>query len=179
MLIANSDSMKENPMDTQCLASKRANLYERGYLYEKLASWILVDCNCIGLVAMENSLKNQQTQIHALEEKLADRTKIALLDLQERCLNQARKEFESLGWKAGKGDVYESHYNAEMNKCFMLSEINSIGLSTSKFLSDAYEGKVYGDFMFIPDKVKGYWEIPPKRCTVTMPTGEEKKCTSL
>jgi len=49
---------------------------------------------------------------------------------------------------------------------------------TSKTLTDAFEGKVYGNYIWSTQKGKKYWEVPPLECKVTLPSGEEKACHS-
>lgn len=129
------------------------------------------------LIVLETALRGQQPQIQALDEKLKARAKIDLFDLQERCSNQARKEFQSLGWKSSEGDIYSNHYNPELHKCFMLIESHK-GPTITKNLSDAYEGRTYGHYFWMPDKIKKYWEAPPRKCEVTVPSGEVKSCNS-
>jgi hypothetical protein len=48
----------------------------------------------------------------------------------------------------------------------------------TKTLSDAFEGKGYGSYMWRSDPVKKYWEVRPFVCSVKLPSGEEKACTS-
>jgi uncharacterized coiled-coil protein SlyX len=137
------------------------------------ASWFFYS----KLTALESTLGGQQQQIHALNEKLAARAKIDSLDLQERCSNQARKEFESLGYKFSSGDDYESHCNAELNKCFILIKSYHANV-VFKFLSDAYEGKQYASYSYIAQKGNDYIEPRPLECKVTLPSGEVKSCNS-
>jgi hypothetical protein len=113
----------------------------------------------------------------------------ANLELQEKCAKQAREQFkldrrdyEEDAAKAGaaKEDyaVFTNHYNEKLNKCFMVTESQVSGTTTYKFLSDAFERKLYGSYNWQMVPGKKYWEVPPRTCTVTLPTGEEKICHS-
>jgi hypothetical protein len=135
------------------------------------------------IAVLNANLQYQQRQIHGFEEKLVARAKTDLLDLQDRCAKQAEHEFLSLGHRKGGTDIYANHYNAKLNKCFMLIESTDARTTpgtiwTKKNLSDAFEGKVYGDYAWHTDKVKKDREVPPIRCKVTLPSGEEKVCAS-
>lgn len=112
----------------------------------------------------------------------------ASLDLQEKCAKQAHEEFRRLGWKEQQAtDIgvsqadYTNHYNGHLNRCLVVIEITSTTgntIWTTKTLSDAFEGKTYGDYLWHTDQVKKYWEVPPVTCSVTLPSGEEKACHS-
>ncbi len=96
-------------------------------------------------------------------------SKTASLDLQERCAKQAHEEFLNLGWKKHEGAVFANHYNQKLNKCFMQVE-NSDVMGTWTTVSDAFEGKVYAVLGLHGDQIK--------KCSVTLPSGEEKICHS-
>jgi hypothetical protein len=83
-------------------------------------------------------------------------------ELQERCGKRAEEVFKrDYAFKGGgvtdtkDGEdmtVYENHYNAMLNKCFVLEKVTSIkyktnkGTATKKTLFDVNEHKVYGIF---------------------------------
>jgi hypothetical protein len=48
----------------------------------------------------------------------------------------------------------------------------------SKNLSDAFEGKVYGSYVWVNTQHKKFWEVDPMECYVVSPTGERKECKS-
>lgn len=81
------------------------------------------------------------------------------LELQKECGLQAEKAFKQAGWKVGEptdGSTasFESHYNLEMNKCFMVVRILTVSSATgaksiaSTVLSDAYEQREYAELNF-------------------------------
>jgi hypothetical protein len=135
------------------------------------------------LTALDSTLRVQQKQIQALNEKLAARAKTDLLVLQGQCAQQAEREFLSRGFKKGGLDSYRNHYNAKLNTCFILfTSTNTSAMPgtiwINKVLADAYEGKQFGSYLYRVDKIKKSWEVPPFECRVMLPSGEEKVCTS-
>ena len=62
-----------------------------------------------------------------------------------------------------------NHYNQKLNKCFMQVESSDV-MGTGKTISDAFEGKVYAVLGLRGDEVK--------KCSVTLPSGEERICHS-
>jgi hypothetical protein len=167
--------------DTEQIDLKEKDIYMKHWLF---GFAVIMAAICFYFYSkfayLDKTLQNQKIQIQAIESKLSNKGNVDLIDLQEKCSNQAQKQFDSLGWK--KGGVYVSHYNAKLNKCFLIAETSDTGQNGNIFqyilLIDAYEGQLYGDYMWMSDKVKKYWEVPPKKCKVALPTGEEKPCNS-
>lgn len=107
----------------------------------------------------------------------------ASLDLQEKCSKQARLQFNNDGWGSVKLAFFTNHYNEKLNKCFIWVTATTFDKSTgrtgnSQYLEDAFEGKVFGNYIWIEDKVKKYWEVPPIECDMILQTGEKKICAS-
>jgi hypothetical protein len=50
--------------------------------------------------------------------------------------------------------------------------------SFSKNLIDAYEQREYAEYLWITDKVKKYWEVPPVMCRLIPAFGNEHLCKS-
>ena len=127
---------------------------------------------------------DQQRQIRELNAKIEEKSKVASLDLQAACSKQARFEYDENGWRKEQFASFTNHYNERLNKCFMLVENTSEAkprdgtFFTTMILSDAFEGRVYGQFDWKSDKAKKYWEVKPFDCKVTLPSGEEKACQS-
>jgi hypothetical protein len=96
-------------------------------------------------------------------------------------------QLESIGYESASSDAeYTNHYNSKMGKCFiemtvrvqMKSDLATIW--TNKFLSDAYEGKAYGNYSWHTVQGKKYWEVPPVECSM-FPDGTDgslQRCTS-
>ncbi len=103
--------------------------------------------------------------------------KTASLDLQEKCARQSQAAFRRDGFEKEQLASFSNHYSEKLNRCFVQYD-STKGNLVSKVVSDAFEGKVYGSYMWRADKVKKYWEVPPIQCTVTLPSGEEKTCHS-
>jgi hypothetical protein len=102
----------------------------------------------------------------------------ANLDLQERCAKQAQIAFNKKNFQDTKSASYTNHYNAKQNRCFIETEQDAvlIGADTiwyTKSVEDAYEGKIFAAYAWHTDKLKKYF-----RCTVKLPSGEDKTCAS-
>jgi hypothetical protein len=125
----------------------------------------------------ESLIKRLQTDITARESVMA-----APLEYQEKCAEQARKAFKETGFKPKDMAGYENHYNAKLNKCFIMIENTDATYAptiwTHKTLSDAYEGKSYGEYHWHTVKDKKFWEVPPFQCKVLLASGEEHICKS-
>jgi hypothetical protein len=85
-------------------------------------------------------------------------------ELQERCSNRVQKIFAN-DWPSGSSDnsmgytQYQSHYNAKLNKCFVLITIRSYDKPSSdlKTLLDVFSNKEYGQYLV----VRGKNDFPP------------------
>lgn len=129
------------------------------------------------------ALKGQQRQIHELNAKLETTPKSSSLDLQAQCARQAALIYKDSGWEKEVMAGYENHYNEKLNKCFVImqntdTKIAPGKITTSRFLSDAFEGRNLGNYFWQSDKTKKYWEVAPYTCDVTLPSGEKKVCKS-
>ena len=49
---------------------------------------------------------------------------------------------------------------------------------TSRFLLDAYEQREYGEYIWMSDKVKKYWEVQPIVCKEIPLAGDDQVCHS-
>lgn len=143
-------------------------------------------CICVISVAMAgcdaDKIARLEKQNHELEAQIQKQQAAATFDLQERCAEQSRKTFNDLGFKAKDLASYENHYNEKLNKCFIEirnSTPSSDGrMVVSRNVSDALEGKVFGEYIWQSDKVKKYWEVAPLMCKVTLPSREDRLCKS-
>jgi hypothetical protein len=116
------------------------------------------------------------------------------LDPRERCARQAEKVFRDRGYSkdvtrpkednSGRYDVianFESHYNTELNRCFMLLEIFGVGASNAGFqirsLFDAYEGHIYAEFAWGPAEDKKYFDVRPY-CRLMSSYNDQSNCGS-
>jgi hypothetical protein len=124
----------------------------------------------------------QSEQIDHLSPRppVAETPSVASLDLQEKCAKQAAIAFHQQGFSENDAD-YVNHYNVKLGRCFI--QITKTSMSgnfpaTTKSLSDAFEGKEFGSYLWINTEGKKYWEVAPRMCSVTLPTGEERTCTS-
>jgi hypothetical protein len=111
------------------------------------------------------------------------------LDFQAMCATQSRKVFQEYEneFKAGAGKMYtvssdyQSHYNTKLNKCLLLIEATRMlgdQTSTSVYLSDAYERRIYANYLWISKKDKKYWEVPPTECELVPSLRNKQNCTT-
>jgi hypothetical protein len=100
------------------------------------------------------------------------------LDFDAMCKAQAEKEFQKGGWNDTEA-WYQNHYNTKLKKCLMLIESRGrLGAQGTKSLTlpDAYEGRVYATYFWVSDKVKKYWEVPPRECTLIPSFSSKRYC---
>jgi Tfp pilus assembly protein PilV len=155
-------------------AIKTKLLEMRGLL---TAGLIVVVC-VLGFMTMSQS--KQIAELRNIHTGEAAQPVAANLDLQAKCARQAAVMFHELGYTMDDSD-YVNHYNMKLGRCFMqISKTKMAGTSpsTTKSLSDAFEGKVFGSYLWINTQNKKYWEVAPWECKVTLPSGEEKQCKS-
>jgi hypothetical protein len=98
------------------------------------------------------TLSQEQRQIQTLTMALADKSKQELLVSQAQCSDMANKFLTNRTYYKNTDDYqfdFENHFNAKLNKCFVL--IFESSLPKSDFLSinlfDAVEGKHYAKFL--------------------------------
>ncbi|MGH9730452.1 MAG: hypothetical protein ACRD4A_02035 [Candidatus Acidiferrales bacterium] len=140
---------------------------------------IAVGVLCLLAYFQATTLRQQRRQVQELTAKLESVQKFAGLQLQEKCAKQAREflsQFENR-------DIVEmlNHFNARLNKCFV--ETRSVSFtygrqSASKVLTDAFEGKDYGGYIFVSTPNKADYLGSPVECKVTLPSGDETICHS-
>lgn len=133
--------------------------------------------------AQTGALADQQKQIHELNTKIEARVKTGGLELQAQCAKQATTAFKESGWEKESLAGYENHYNEKLNKCLVIMQNTDTKTApgkiiTSRYLSDAFEGKNLGNYFWESDRTKKYYEVAPFECDVTIPSGEKKTCKS-
>jgi hypothetical protein len=104
------------------------------------------------------------------------------LDLQATCAAQARKAFNKFEpeWKNDPANKafktlstdYQSHYNTKLKKCLMLITMMGNQSQTSVYLSDAYERRIYAEYLSFSH------EVPPITCELVPSPRQKKDCTS-
>jgi len=102
------------------------------------------------------------------------------LDLQATCAAQARKAFNEFEreWKNDPANKafktlstdYQSHYNTKLKKCLMLITMMGNQSQTSIYLSDAYERRIYAEYL--------WREVPSITCELVPSLRQKKYCTS-
>lgn len=112
----------------------------------------------------------------------------ASLDLQAKCAARSREVFRQ--WlletpeykKPGINAYFTNHYDAKANSCFIETIVTAVPVgnefSTTKFVSDAFEGSLLANYLWISRPDKKYWEVPPMDCMVKGTDGKENHCDS-
>src|SRR6266487_2574547 len=105
--------------------------------------------------------REQRSQIATLASKLADKLARENLELQHKCAQQAEKMFAQLGYRLDRPTngifaTYQSHYNANLSKCFMTLNLSGVGSGDQRFLFDAYEQREYAQYIVIPVRGQKY-----------------------
>jgi hypothetical protein len=117
---------------------------------------------------------------------VANNARQATLAQQKMCADQAQRSFnESDFSKPKKTDTenyqYTSHYDAAANVCYIMvsGTYNGNGKpAASDVVYDAFEGRMYANYVWINTQNKKYWEVPPMICSVKPRGGDEIICHS-
>lgn len=112
---------------------------------------------------------------------------VSNVDLQTKCASQAKSfmDYYVVDQQEKQADEYTNHYNAKMDKCFVLIK-HGITVSDGTFgvytknLFDAIEKKQYGSYGWQAQQGKKYWEVAPYDCTIYVDGNQNntKTCTS-
>lgn len=143
---------------------------------------LVIAVGLLGLLAylQTAALRRQRRQVQDLTAKLESSGQTtASFELQQKCAKQAREFLSQFDNRA----VVESlnHYNVGLNKCFVETRSMSFsnwGHTESKVLTDAFEGRDYGSYIFVSERNKADFVVPPVECKVTLPSGQETICRS-
>jgi len=128
------------------------------------------------LYRQQSTIREQQKRLEELAKQQSDRSDPKpTLEYQEKCAEQARQTFRDIGYAEDESVTYEDHYNAKLDKCFILiRNVDAKGhgtIWTYKTLLDAHEGRTYGNYR--RHSVKGTF-----LCKVLLPSGEPQFCES-
>jgi hypothetical protein len=138
----------------------------------------------IGILAYLIGVRSGRNQEHQNQVGMSGAL-AATLEQQEKCAKQAEKIAnntpESIKLLLGASKQLpvgsSNHYNVQLNRCFVEIDIDDYP-STSRQLSDAFEGVVYGSFSWHVVEGKKYWEVPPSECWVNDASGKKQQCKS-
>ena len=124
-----------------------------------------------------NIIREQQKMIEALRSPVNAPAPPSTPDiaLQEKCAKQAEQAFKQQAFQRKDSATFTNHYNQKLNKCFVemyWEDVVGDTIWRYKVLSDAYEGKTYGEYSWHTEKDKKYWEVPPFTCFM-YPDGKE------
>ncbi len=89
--------------------------------------------------------------------------------------------FDAMSFSDANHARFTNHYNVKLDRCLIETFTLQLEVNSSIFtkdVSDAFEGKEFASYAWISRAGKKYWEVPPTMCLVTMPSGEEKNCSS-
>ena len=124
------------------------------------------------------------TQYLALEEhklQMQEASVSQSLVAQQRCTEQAHDRFRRLGWENGKSAKFRNHYNAKLDKCFVLIENSTTSLDIAwdhATLSDAGDGTILGNYAWRSISGEKPSDVAPYTCDVTLPSSEKTACKS-
>lgn len=129
----------------------------------------------IGVVVYWNWQQRQiiQEQQHKIDLLVSQRSAApeSSLGQQQQCAVQAARAFEFAGYKDNEWANFTNHFSSKLGRCFV--EITALDAKTNpgtiwtyKTLSDAFEGKTYGQYSWHTVKGKKYWEVPPFECSL-------------
>ncbi len=139
--------------------------------------WFSLRSQSVAIKTLQRSLNNANEAAASASKAEAS----ASLELQGKCARQALEWFKAMGWDKERFAVFTDHYSPKLNKCFVEVENTSVDYGVpmnSKIVADAFEGKLYGSYVWDNPRGKKYWEVPPTICRVTLSSGEEKQCRS-
>ena len=114
----------------------------------------------------------------------------ATLPEQKMCAEQAKASFDEFEKAPTRGlkivtfsTSYTNHFDVKTTTCYVeIFDSFSIDggqtMTTSKTVSDAFEGREYASYMWSSDKVKKYWEVKPSICSVKPHGRSEITCQS-
>ena len=141
-----------------------------------LASVILVACN------KPQPVQVKQTPAETVPaQDDPSQPRLATLAQQKMCAEQSEKQFNSTGASKSSAADFTSHYDARANVCYIM--VHDAGVSygnptVSDVVYDAYEGRVYANYMWINSQKKKYWEVGPMECDVKPRGQPEITCKS-
>ena len=141
---------------------------------------ILIGLLLVALCVMAIIVNSQSKKLKHFAEKQNEPPAMASLAVQASCAKQAAEAFKNSGY-ANQLFGYENHFNARLGKCLVLISntlVNGKQITVGENLSDAFEGRVFGSYIWINPGNKKFWEVSPTECYVISPTGERKDCTS-
>lgn len=142
-----------------------------------LASLILVACNKPQPVTAKQGPAPVET---APAPDDPSQPRLATLAQQKMCAEQAEKQFNSTSASQGSAN-FTSHYDARANVCYIM--VHDAGVSygnrtVSDVVYDAFEGRVYANYIFINSQKKYDWEVAPAECDVKPRGQAEITCKS-
>jgi hypothetical protein len=151
---------------------------QRETILAMLAYLILAGCN-----GPQPGQSKQQAS-PAVETALApddpSQPRLATLAQQKVCAEQAEKQFNSTSASQGSAE-FTSHYDARANVCYIMvhdARVSYGNPTVSVVVYDAFEGRVYANYMWINSQKKKYWEVAPMECDVKPRGQPEIVCKS-
>jgi len=139
-----------------------------------------------GLAGVSGCSKTESKSLNVPEEHAVATPTLAQ---QKMCAEQAKVTFDeyqkapSFGQYFHTVDVeYTNHFDVKTTTCYVeivdTSTDREKNIITSKTVSDAFEGRVYGSYEWSTVKGKKYWEVAPLECSIKTRQQAETKCHS-
>lgn len=109
--------------------------------------------------------------------KSLPKSAVEVVELENRCFEAANEFFKENGFDP-KNSGFRNHYNKKLNKCFIdikSAKVDNEGrLSFHRAIYDVYNRKMYGEYLWKPEKDKNYWEVKPTACLML-----DKSCNAI
>lgn len=125
--------------------------------------------------------RSAQSEIESLKSALAREKGNASLRNKLECAKASKKEFSELGYDHSGMDDFKNHYSNKYQFCIMelITHNNSSGKwFENHFLFDVYENGDLGQFIFVSESTKKFWEVVPKSCEIHFPGEAARQCSS-
>jgi hypothetical protein len=128
----------------------------------------------------------QQGEIQSLNATLKERSRADVFALREKCATQAAESFRAAGYSlntpAPSHVIYQDHYNAIQNTCFMTIEYTKDSAGTNPgelelILVDVFERRLYAAFNTTLKKQSGA-RMSSIRCELHPRRGKAHDCHS-
>jgi hypothetical protein len=133
------------------------------------------------------ALKPQRQEVKAASAESTAEVARPTLTQQKLCAEQAKKAFDEgqqqarqLGGDSPISD-YTSHFDPQKNVCYVrVSAVTASkrGVTNSVVVYDAFERRIFANFLWVNYSQKKYWEVKPSECEVHPPQLSTIHCQS-
>jgi len=141
-----------------------------------LIAGLVVASLVAGFLAWQLKIETDLTR--ELKAQLARKDTRESFELQQRCADLAEKYLKAMRKEDAETSFdYQSHYNSNLNKCLLATHEFKNPILT-KMLFDVNEGRLFAYYLWMSEKGKQYWEVPPAQCELTPSNQNKRDCSS-